>query len=213
MAETKMVADLDKKLMEEGIIDPSFMEDYKKVHGMLNTHVRKTGTILSEETFEKGDQKLRKWLIVLYKQGAPQEKLSSYLRCGLAHLCFDFIESSYKAISNDDLIARAIQSFKMRNFHKTYFKVSPNEIKAQSGKRKKAGKKAAKKTIKKKARKAPLKKKRSKKKASRKKVSKKKTTKKKTAKKRATPKKIKSKKRGKARKSRSKKGIFSRLFG
>jgi len=208
MAETKMVADLDNKLMEEGIIDPSFMEDYKKVHSMLNTHVRKTGTILSEETFEKGDQKLRKWLIVLYKQGAPQEKLSSYLRCGLAHLCFDFIESSYKAISNDDLISRAIQSFKMRNFHKTYFKVSPSEIKAQSGKRKKARKKPDKKTVKKNARKPNIKKKHGKKKTSRKKVSKKKAIKKKTA-----PKKTKGKKKGKARKSRSKKGLFSMLFG
>jgi hypothetical protein len=213
MAETKLVADLDKKLMEEGIIDPSFMEDYKKVHGMLNTHVRKTGRILSEETFEKGDQKLRKWLIVLYKQGAPQEKLSSYLRCGLAHLCFDFIESSYKAISNDDLIARAIQSFKMRNFHKTYFKVSPNEIKAQSGKRKKTGKKPAKKTSKKKARKAPLKKKLGKKKISRKNVSKKRIIKKKAVKKKTVPKKTKGKKKRKARKSRSKKGLFSMLFG
>lgn len=191
MAETKLVVDLDKKLMGEGIIDPSFMEDYKKVHNMLNTHVRKTGRILSEETFEKGDQELRKWLIVLYKQGAPQEKLSSYLRCGLAHLCFDFIESSYKAISNDDLIARAIQSFKMRNFQKTYFKVSPSEIKA------------AKKAVKKKARKAPSKRKKSGKKVSRKKVSKKKSS----------PRKTKAKKKGKTKKSRSKKGFFSKLFG
>lgn len=210
MAEVKMVIDLDKKLMEEGIIDPAFMEDYKKVHSMLNTHVRKTGKILSEETFDKGDQKLRKWLMVLYRQGAPQEKLSSYLRCGLAHLCFDFIESSYHAISTDDLVARAIQSFKMRNFHKTYFRVSPSEIKASSVKKKKTSKKALKKKSKKTA---------SRKKTPKKKVLKKKTVKKKTAKKavkKNAANKKKSSSRSKSRrkaKSRSKKGIFARLFG
>jgi hypothetical protein len=209
MAETKLVADLDKKLMEEGIIDPSFMEDYKKVHSMLNTHVRKTGKILSEETFDRGDQKLRKWLLVLFKQGAPQEKLSSYLRCGLAHLCFDFIESSYRSISNDDLIARAIQSFKMRNFHKTYFRVSPSEIKPPVKKRKKTGKKTAKKkTLRKASKKKPI----------RKKITKKKSIKK-SKKRKASPlktsrRKPKGKKRKKGvRSRRKKKGLFSRLFG
>ncbi len=213
MAEVKLVADLDKKLMEEGIIDPAFMEDYKKVHSMLNTHVRKTGKIMSEETFDRGDQKLRKWLMVLYRQGAPQEKLSSYLRCGLAHLCFDYIESSYHAISTDDLVARAIQSFKMRNFHKTYFRVSPSEVKASSARKKKVAKKAVKKKAKKAAsRKKVLKKKTVKKKAVKKKIVKK-AVKKKAAKKKKAPNKSKSKRKGKSRSSKSKKGIFARLFG
>lgn len=215
MAEVKLVADLDKKLMEEGIIDPAYMDDYKKVHSMLNTHVRKTGRILSEETFDKGDQKLRKWLMVLYRQGAPQEKLSSYLRCGLAHLCFDFIESSYHAISTDDLVARAIQSFKMRNFHKTYFRASPS---ASVVKKKKGSKKAVKKKAKKSAssRKAPkrkpVKKKSIKKKAVKKK-SVKRTVKKKVVKKKKTTGRSKGKRKGKSRNSKSKKGIFARLFG
>jgi hypothetical protein len=212
MAEAKLVADLDKKLMEEGIIDPRYMEDYRKVHSMLNTHVRKTGKILSEETFDRGDQKLRKWLMVLFRQGAPQEKLSSYLRCGLAHLCFDFIESSYHAISADDLVARAIQSFKMRNFHKTYFRVAPTEVKASSAKKKKASRKSAKKKVKKSAsRKKAVKKKAVKKKAAKKKTVKKKSVKKTAVKKRKAPGKPKGKKKGKSRKP--KKGIFARLFG
>ncbi|MBP7736382.1 MAG: hypothetical protein KA369_10460 [Spirochaetes bacterium] len=205
MAEVKFVIALDKKLMEEGIIDPAYMDDYKKVHAMLNTHVRKTGKILSEETFDRGDQQLRKWLMVLYRQGAPQEKLSSYLRCGLAHLCFDFIESSYHAISTDDLVTRAIQSFKKRNFHKTYFRVAPSEIKAPAGKKKKAVKKKSPKAAKKKS---PAKK------AVKKKAVKKKTVKKavkKTAvKKKKAPARSKGKKKGK---SKNKKGIFARLFG
>ncbi|HNW26930.1 MAG TPA: hypothetical protein PKN50_00520 [Spirochaetota bacterium] len=212
MAEAKLVADLDKKLMEEGIIDPRYMEDYKKVHSMLNTHVRKTGKILSEETFDRGDQKLRKWLMVLFRQGAPQEKLSSYLRCGLAHLCFDFIESSYHAISADDLVARAIQSFKMRNFHKTYFRVAPTEIKASSGKKKKAAKKKVKKST---PRRKAAKKKAVKKKPAAKKTVKKKsvkrTVKKKAVNKRKARVKPKGKKKGKSKKT--KKGIFARLFG
>ncbi len=211
MAEVKLVADLDKKLMEEGVMDPAYMDDYKKVHSMLNTHVRKTGKILSEETFDRGDQELRKWLMVLYRQGAPQEKLSSYLRCGLAHLCFDFIESSYHAISTDDLVARAIQSFKMRNFHKTYFRVAPSEIKASSGKKKKVSKKTVKKKTKKAvSRKKALKKKAVKKKSVKKKIVKK-PIKKRIVKKKKAPGKSKSKRKGKSRKP--KKGIFARLFG
>jgi len=205
MAEVKQVIDLDKKLMEEGIIDPAYMDDYKKVHAMLNTHVRKTGKILSEETFDRGDQQLRKWLMVLYRQGAPQEKLSSYLRCGLAHLCFDFIESSYHAISTDDLVTRAIQSFKKRSFHKTYFRVAPSEIKAPSGKKKSAVKKKSPKAAKKKS---------PKKKAVKKKAVKKKNVKravkKKVVKKKKSPTRSKGKKKGK---SKNKKGIFARLFG
>jgi hypothetical protein len=209
MAEIKLVGDLDKKLMEEGIMDPAFMEDYKKVHSMLNTHVRKTGKIMSEETFDRGDQKLRKWLMVLYRQGAPQEKLTSYLRCGLAHLCFDFIESSYHAISTDDLVARAIQSFKMRNFHKTYFRIAPSEIKTSSGKKKKAVKKKVKKAVSRK--KTPEKKSPNKKKTVKKKAVKKKSVKK-AVKKKATNK-SKGKRKGKRRSPKSKKGIFARLFG
>ncbi|HOT47046.1 MAG TPA: hypothetical protein PLM53_20130 [Spirochaetota bacterium] len=212
MAEAKLVADLDKKLMEEGVIDPRYMDDYKKVHSMLNTHVRKTGKILSEETFDRGDQKLRKWLMVLFRQGAPQEKLSSYLRCGLAHLCFDFIESSYHAISADDLVARAIQSFKMRNFHKTYFRIAPTEVKSTSAKKKKDSRKTAKKKVKKTApRRKSAGKKTVKKKAAKKKTVQKKIVKKKTAKKRKVPGKPRGKRKGKSRKP--KRGIFARLFG
>lgn len=210
MAEVKLVVDLDKKLMEEGIIDPAYMEDYRKVHAMLNIHVRKTGKILSDETFDRGDQQLRKWLMVLYRQGAPQEKLSSYLRCGLAHLCFDFIESSYHAISTDDLVTRAIQSFKKRNFHKTYFRIAPSEIKASSGKKKKAVKKKTSKAAKKKSPKKKVVKKKTVKKKEVKRKAVKKAVKKKAVIKKKAPIRSKGKKKGK---SKNKKGIFARLFG
>jgi hypothetical protein len=154
MADSRLVAELDKKLMEEGVIDPSYMSEYKKVHEMLNTHVRRTGKILTEAMFEKGDKKLRSWLLTLFKKGLSQDKLSSYLRCGLAHLCFDFIESNYQSIPDDDLITRAIQSFKMRNYNNSYFKIPAIKKAAGTAKKtakKKAGKKPAKKSLKKKA--------------------------------------------------------------
>jgi len=94
MAESKIVSNLDRKLIEESILDPVYREDYQIVHSMLNERMRQTGKILTEETFKKGEDALREWLAVLSKQGASQEKLTSYLRCGLAHLCFDFIEST-----------------------------------------------------------------------------------------------------------------------
>lgn len=130
MADSKNINKLDEKLVDAGIIDSEILADYKKVHTFLNTHVRKNGKILSESTFSIGEEELRQWLMLLYKKGASQDKLTSYLRVGLAHLCYDFVESSYKQISVDDLVARALVSFKNRKFHKTFFKVAISEAKS-----------------------------------------------------------------------------------
>lgn len=128
MADYKIVQKLDEKLITEGIIDPAFRDDYKKVHAKLNAHYKKSGAVLPAKIFDKNKTILRKWLNELYKKGASQERLTSYLRCGLAHLSFDFIESSYQSISNDDLITRALQSFKNRDFYKTYYKATDTAI-------------------------------------------------------------------------------------
>ena len=193
MADSKIASNLDKKLMEDGIIDPAYMGDYKKVHSLLNTHLRQTGRMLDEENFKKGEEKLRSWLSVLQKKGASQEKLSSYLRCGLAHLSFDFIESTYKYISPDDLITRAYQSFKKRGFHKTFFKVSSAANKKPPKKKTAAGSAVKKK-------KAPAKK-----------TQKAKPATKKTAGKTGSA--GGKKKKASSRKKKTKKGILARIFG
>ncbi|NCS93088.1 MAG: hypothetical protein GW761_04730 [Leptospira sp.] len=193
MADTKNIDKLDSKLIESGLIDPNLHTDYKKVHTFLNSHVRKNGKILTEETFSKGDTELRKWLMVLYKKGASQEKLTSYLRVGLAHLCYNFVESTYKQISVDDLVTRALLSFKKRKFHKTFFKLSVTEAKTSV-----RGKKELK----------------SSKKTAKKKVSAKKKSKKLPPIKKTVKKKIKtnSNKTKPASKKKTQKGFFARLF-
>jgi hypothetical protein len=155
MAEYRVIQKLDEKLMAGGIIGREYRADYRLVHSRLNSHFRKSGAILPEKVFESGELILRKWLMVLCKKGASQEKLTSYLRCGLAHLSFDFIESSYKSIDADDLIKRVLLSFKNRNFHKTYFKAAEIQQKAKPAVRKAVKKKAVKKI---RAKKIPLKK-------------------------------------------------------
>ena len=218
MADYRIVQKLDEKLIAEGIIDRAFRDDYQKVHSKLNSHLKKSGAILPEKTFEQGEQKLRKWLFELYKMGASQDKLTSYLRCGLAHLSFDFIESSYKSIDDEDLIARALVSFKNRDFHKTYFKAA--EIKKVPGKKKpvkkkkKAVKKKPKKAIKKKLKKIGKKSSRKVLKKTSKKTVRKQT--KKTVKKKAVRKKKPSVRKSKKtkRKPRPKKSSFLvKLFG
>ncbi|HEY1405458.1 MAG TPA: hypothetical protein VF857_02505 [Spirochaetota bacterium] len=144
MADSKVVVKLDQRLIAEKVIDRAYADDYQTVHRMLNALIKKSGGRLTEKTFEKGEAKLRAWLISLCKKGASQEKLTSYLRCGLAHLSFDFIESSYKSIDVDDLISRTLVSFKKRDFHKTYFK-APDFPKTKKRPLKKNPKKAAKK--------------------------------------------------------------------
>ena len=128
MADYKIIQKLDEKLIKEGIIDSAFREDFKKVHTKLNSNYKKSGAILPSKIFDKNEARLRKWLGELYKKGASQERLTSYLRCGLAHLSFDFIESSYKSIDKDDLITRAFLSFKNREYHKSYYKATDTAI-------------------------------------------------------------------------------------
>jgi hypothetical protein len=192
MADYRIVQKLDEKLIADGILDPSYKDDYRKVHSKLNSHFKKSGAVLPQKIFEKGEARLRKWLGELYKKGASQERLTSYLRCGLAHLSFDFIESTYQSIGSDDLIPRALLSFKNREFHKTYFKATDTAIlvkkrrviKKKASDKIKKNKKIKKKSsgIKKKIKKKPVKKKITKtvkKKTANKKIGQKKTAKKK----------------------------------
>lgn len=147
MADSKMVQKLDEKLVAEGILDSAYKDDYIKVHLKLNAHYKKSGAVLPSKIFEKNEIILRKWLGELYKKGASQERLTSYLRCGLAHLSFDFIESSYQFIDSEDLVTRALQSFKNREFQKTYYKATDTAVlvKKKRAVKKKASKKPAKK--------------------------------------------------------------------
>ncbi len=199
MADSKTVKILDDKLIEMKILDVQYKNEYSKVHKKLNSVLKKTGAILSDEIFKQGENELRAWLMLLYKKGASQEKLTAYLRCGLAHLSFDYIESSYKKIDVSDLITRALQSFKKRNYNKTFFKVSPGQVtgkKTKNVKKVKAVKKT--KTVKKViSKKAAVKKK---KKPAAKKTSSKKAVKKKTLKK--TVKKPKAVKKSKKKKNK-----------
>ncbi len=125
MAVTKIVKELDSKLMEDGTISKEFEADYQKVHKMLNTFVKQTGGQVTAENFKKGEDTLRDWLMILYKQGATQERLTSYLRCGFAHLSYDFISTQEEnaGLASGELITRALQSFKKRKFNTKYFKL------------------------------------------------------------------------------------------
>lgn len=125
MAVTKIVKELDSKLMEDGTISKEFEADYQKVHKMLNTFVKQTGGQVTAGNFKKGEDTLRDWLMILYKQGATQERLTSYLRCGFAHLSYDFISTQEEnaGLASGELITRALQSFKKRKFNTKYFKL------------------------------------------------------------------------------------------
>jgi hypothetical protein len=124
MAEKMIVIKLDEKLIKDGTIEKSYEKDYDKVHTFLNKEVKKYDKALGDENFKVGEKDLRSWLNTLNKQGASQEKLTSYLRCGLAHLCFDYIDLNTEKITNDEHVTRALQSFKKRNYDKSFFKES-----------------------------------------------------------------------------------------
>ncbi|MDV6236862.1 hypothetical protein CH379_014630 [Leptospira ellisii] len=204
MADSAIVRRLDARLIEDGILDPAFEEDYSLVHQKLNDEIHKSGrSAQPEETFSLGEKILRDWLHGLARQGASQEKLTSYLRCGLAHLSYDFIESANEGLETsdvDELIGRALVSFKNRDFEKSFFRLNEEDrtvVKTVAAKKKAAVKKAAaKKAAKKKAAKKKTAKAASKK-VAKKKPTKKKVVKKKAAKKKAAKKKIAKKKTAK----------------
>jgi hypothetical protein len=127
MAVSKLTKMFDERLVKEGILNGNYSKDFPQVHKMLNTYVRKTGKILSEDNFVKGDEALRKWLMILYKKGAAQEKLTAYLRSGLGHLCLDFVMAKEADLTEQESISRAIRSFKARKFGNTYFKVASSK--------------------------------------------------------------------------------------
>jgi len=128
MADKKGIIKLDEKLISMNVIPGNLLADLPLVHRKMNSILKKTGAVLTDEIFETGNIALRKWLLLLNKQGASQEKLTAYLRCGLAHLTYDFIESQYHQIGIDDLVSRAFLSMKLRNLHTSFFK-PPVEVK------------------------------------------------------------------------------------
>ncbi|XDD51514.1 hypothetical protein AB3N59_07205 [Leptospira sp. WS92.C1] len=206
MADSAIVQKLDSKLIEDGILDRAFEEDYSLVHHKLNDEIRKTGkSAQPEQNFELGEKILREWLHGLARQGASQEKLTSYLRCGLAHLSYDSIESANEGLETsdiDELIGRTLVSFKNRDFERSFFRLNDGDktvVQKVAAKKKAATKKAAKKKA---AKKKVAKKKAAKKKAAPKK---KKTVKKKVAKKKPASKKKVAKKKSPKKKSAKKK--------
>jgi hypothetical protein len=135
MADKKSMTRLDERLVGLGIVSGAFLAEFPLVHRKMNSIVRKTGAELSDSVFESGNAELRAWLTVLSKRGASQDKLTAYLRCALAHLTYDFIESQYHQIDHDDLISRVIVSLKKRKLHTSFFKpaqeVKPAPVKAK----------------------------------------------------------------------------------
>lgn len=124
MADKRVASQLDQKLIDSGIIAADFAKDYEKVHTFMNKDVKKYDKALGEEDFSVGEKALREWLNTLNKQGASQEKLTSYLRVGLAHLCFDYIDLKNEKLTDDEHVTRALQSFKKRHYDKSFYKSS-----------------------------------------------------------------------------------------
>jgi hypothetical protein len=131
MADKQGISKLDRKLVSAKILKGAYKADFPLVHRKMNSIIKKTGRVLSDEVFEKGNKALRKWLDLLDRQGASQDKLTAYLRCGLAHLTYDYIGSQYKKIGVDDLLVRTMGSLKNRKLNASFFK--PREEGAGAG--------------------------------------------------------------------------------
>ena len=70
MADKKGIVKLDEKLVSMRLIPRKMLIDLPLVHKKMNSILKKTGAVLSDEVFETGNLALRKWLQLLNKQGA-----------------------------------------------------------------------------------------------------------------------------------------------
>ncbi len=115
---------LDEKLMNDETISSNFKNDYIRVHDLLNKNVKTYDVYLKNDDFKGAEADLRKWLKTLQKQGAGPEKLNSFLKCGMAHLCFDYIDVKKDGsdLDEDAKTTRALQSFKKRRFNKMFIR-------------------------------------------------------------------------------------------
>ncbi len=121
----KKAADkIDAKLIEGDVVEKNLLTDYQKVHDFLNKNVKLYDSYLKEDDFKSCEVELRSWLQTLKKQGAGPEKLNSYLKVGMAHLCYDYIDVNEEGseLSEDEKISRALKSFKMRRFNKMFIR-------------------------------------------------------------------------------------------
>lgn len=115
---------LDEKLIKDETISSKLKDDYVRVHDLLNKNVKTYDVYLKNDDFKSAEADLRKWLKTLQKQGAGSEKLNSFLKCGMAHLCFDYIDVKKEGdgLDEDTKVTRALQSFKKRRFNKMFIR-------------------------------------------------------------------------------------------
>ncbi|EJO77690.1 hypothetical protein LEP1GSC045_1444 [Leptospira interrogans serovar Pomona str. Kennewicki LC82-25] len=112
MTDSVLIQKLNARLIDEGILDRTFEEDYSIVHQKLNEEIFKIeNPSLPEINFELGEKFLKNWLTGLSHQGTSQDKLTNYLRCGLAHLSYEYIKSNDQEIEIDDKIESTIVFF------------------------------------------------------------------------------------------------------
>jgi hypothetical protein len=118
MPDIELLTGLDRALIDRGIIAGAYAGEYYEVHATMKRFRAGTGVYFSTKNLAGGESYLRKWLARLGAQGAPRKKLTSFLRCGLAHLCHDFIEFTFECIPPEEIVEKALASFMSRNYHR-----------------------------------------------------------------------------------------------
>jgi hypothetical protein len=118
MPDIELLTGLDRALIDRGIIAGEYAGEYGDVHAAMTRFRAGTGVYFSTKNLADGESYLRKWLTRLGAEGAPNKKLTSFLRCGLAHLCHDFIEFTFECIPPEEIAEKALASFMSRNYHR-----------------------------------------------------------------------------------------------
>ncbi|EQA61275.1 hypothetical protein [Leptospira alexanderi] len=113
---------MDARRIEDNILDGNFKEDDSFVLRKLDEEISRIEKSAQPEiNFKSGEKILKDWLHEFSLRDTSQEKLTNYLRCELAHLSFDYIESDKETEELDDLIEHALVFLKNRDLERSFF--------------------------------------------------------------------------------------------
>jgi hypothetical protein len=118
----------DGYLVEKGYPPDGY--DYDIVHARIDRGVQWYGGAHRELDFYHSEDGLRDWLTGMQNRGAAQDKLTAYLRCGLAHFALDEADTrwydrdpeGYVTLPWDKVYEGALKSMLALGLHRKFFK-------------------------------------------------------------------------------------------
>ncbi len=118
----------DKYLIEREYLFEEY--DYNAVHNRIDKGVKWYGGAHRDEDYYHSEEGLRDWLRGKENQGMKQDKLTAFLRCGMAHFALDKADerwydkdpSNYDNFPWEKIFEGALKSVTVKGWDRKYYK-------------------------------------------------------------------------------------------